>query len=80
MMTRIVASVAVAALIGTSFVSTANAGLFAHRVYRPHYHHAPRVEYRTYEVSPTYYSPSIRVIRHVNDPSLYRDASGYGES
>ena len=80
MMTRFVAAVAFAALIGTTFVATADAGLFGRRVYRPHYHHVPRVEYRTYEATPSYYVPSTRVMRHVNDPSLYRDESGYGES
>lgn len=80
MMTRIVASVVFAALVGTTFISTADAGLFGRRVYRPHYHHAPRVEYRTYESTSSYYSPSIHVMRHVNDPSLYRDETGYGES
>ncbi|WDI43903.1 hypothetical protein [Bremerella sp. P1] len=80
MMTRIVASVVFAALVGTTFISTADAGLFGRRAYRPHYHHAPRVEYRTYESMPSYYAPSIRVMRHVNDPSLYRDETGYGES
>jgi len=80
MMTRIVASVVFAALVGTTLVSTADAGLFGRRVYRPHHHVAPRVEYRTYDWSPYYHAPSIRVIRHVNDPSLYRDETGYGES
>ncbi|PQO38746.1 hypothetical protein C5Y96_02375 [Blastopirellula marina] len=80
MMTRIVASVVFAALVGTTFVTTAEAGLFGRRAYGPFHHHAPRVEYRTYESSPTYYPPSTQVIRHVNDPSLYRDQSGYGES
>ncbi|MEW4564911.1 hypothetical protein AB1K70_20465 [Bremerella sp. JC770] len=80
MLTRIVASVVFAALVGTTFVSTADAGLFGRRVYRPHYHQAPRVEYRTYDSSSYYSTPSIRVMRHVNDPSLFRDESGYGES
>jgi len=80
MLTRIVASVVFAALVGTTFISTAEAGLFGRRAYRPHYHHAPRVEYQTYDSTPYYNAPSVRVMRHVNDPSLYRDESGYGES
>ncbi|MHC2068277.1 hypothetical protein ACYFX5_12505 [Bremerella sp. T1] len=79
MMTRIVASVAFATLVGCTLVSTADAGIFGRRVYRPHYHSAPRVEYRYYHSTPSYY-PTINVIRHANDPSLYRDEMGYGES
>ncbi len=79
-MTRIITSLAFAALLGTVFASSAEAGLFGRRAARPHYHHAPRVEYRYYEAAPTYYSPSVRIIRHVNDPSMFRDEMGYGES
>lgn len=78
-MTRIIASLAFAALVSTVFVSSAEAGIFGRRAYRPHYH-APRVEYRYYQAPPSYESPSVRVFRHVNDPSMFRDQMGYGES
>ncbi|RCS46381.1 hypothetical protein DTL42_15550 [Bremerella cremea] len=78
-MTRIITSLAFAALLGTIFVSSAEAGIFGRRAYRPHYH-APRVEYRYYQAAPSYQSPSVHVIRHVNDPSMFRDQMGYGES
>ena len=78
-MTRCIATLTLAALLATVCVSTAEAGLFGWRSYRPHYH-APRVEYR--RVDPTSYHDysAVRIIRHVNDPSMFRDESGYGES
>ncbi|MBI1247878.1 hypothetical protein GC197_08505 [bacterium] len=80
MIARTLAAVAVAAIVGCSFVSTAEAGLFSGRAAYP-YHHAPRVEYRIYNRFPHYQVlPTMPVLRHVNDPSLYRDETGYGES
>lgn len=79
-MTRMIASLAFAAVLGTVFVSSAEAGLFGRRAYRPHYH-APRVEYRYYQATPSHYeSQNVQIIRHVNDPSMFRDEMGYGES
>ena len=78
MIVRVVASLMVAALAGSLFVSTSEAGLFGRRAYRPHFHHAP-VAAPSYH-HPIYYHAPVRVIPHVNQPYLYLNESGYGES
>ncbi|MEW4452400.1 hypothetical protein AB1L30_06910 [Bremerella sp. JC817] len=79
MITRIFASLALVAILGSSLVSTAEAGLFGRRASFPG-HHAPRTSYRVYNSTPSYSTPAISIIRHVNDPSMFLNESNYGES
>lgn len=78
-MKRIIASFVLGTLVASLSVSTAEAGLFGWRSHRPHYH-APRVEYRRIDPTSRYDYEPVRIFRHVNDPSMFRDESGYGES
>ena len=78
MIVRLVASLMVAALAGSLFVSTSEAGLFGRRAYRPHFHHAP-VAGPSYDHPASFRQP-VRVIPHVNQPYLFLNESGYGES
>ena len=78
MIVRLVASLMVAAFAGSLFVSTSEAGLFGRRAYRPYFQPVP-VAVPSHD-HPAYYREPVRVIRHMNQPYLFLNESGYGES
>ncbi len=77
MNTKILAALAVTLVSAGLWADVVQAGPFSRRVYRQHY---PVHSY--YRVTPaqSYYYGPVRIFHHVNDPGLYRDESGYGES